>query len=402
MSKLIHITLMKVRLTLKDRGAFIWMFLAPIIFAGVMILVFGNGDKSNADAKYPISIVDEDKGNNAAILLELLNQDKTFELINTDAQKARQDVQNGKTVLGLVIPEGFSKSIDDGNAKKLEVLKLQDNDSTVAMMAIVQNYLYQLKLGITAGNEAEAQLASRKLIKTEEGKKIKEKVQAAFLKNMESSKIGYQSKKLTRENLGLNALSSTAIGVFVMFIMFFVSGGAGNILEEKETGTWNRLLSTPTGTFSILGGYVLGTFMIGWIQTAVLILVSRYVFHVNWGSSPLGLILLFSSFLFAVIGLGTALAALVKSRGQLSALTTIIVMPTSLIAGCMWPRDFMPNTVQKIADYVPQSWVLKGMTDLVARGSDINAVYFPSAVLMLFTIVFFLVGSMFLRQKSRA
>jgi len=402
MSQLIEITRLKIKLTLKDRGALIWMFLAPIIFAGVMILVFGNADKSTGEAKYPIDIVDEDKGHNAAMLQELLKQDKTFELINSDYQKARQNIQNGKTVLGLVIPAGFSQSIDEGKVQKLEVLKLQDNDNTIAMMAIVENYIYQLKLGVTAGNETEAQLTARKLIPAEEGQTVKGKVQAAFLTKMESTKIGYQATKLTPANMKLNALSSAAIGVFVMFIMFFVSGGAGSILEEKETGTWGRLLATPTGNNSILGGFILGSFLIGWIQTGVLILVSRYIFHVNWGSSSGGLILLFSSFLLAIIGLGTALASLVKSRGQLSALTTIIVMPTSLIAGCMWPRDFMPESVQKIADFVPQSWVLKGMTDLVARGSDMQAVYFPTAILLLFTIVFFLAGSTIMRLRSRA
>lgn len=402
MSKLIHITLMKVRLTMRDRGAFVWMFLAPIIFAAVMILVFGSGNTGKADAKYPISIVDEDKGPNAATFIKLLNQDKTFELIHSDEQKARLDIQNGKTVLGIVIPEGFSQSVNEGNSKKLGVLRLQDNDNTIALMAIVENYIYQLKLGITAGNESAAQLTSRNLIKAGESQTISEKVKAAFLSAMESQEIGYTVNKLNSADLGLNALSSTAIGVFVMFIMFFVTGGAGNILEEIETGTWSRLLSTPTRTSSILGGYILGTFLLGWIQTGLLILVSRFVFHVNWGNSPLGLFLLFSSFLLAVIGLGTALAAFVKSRGQLSALTAIIVMPTSLIAGCMWPRDLMPETVQKIADFVPQSWVLKGMTDLVARGSDISSVYFPSAILLLFTFVFFLAGSIFLRQRSWA
>jgi ABC-2 type transport system permease protein len=137
-------------------------------------------------------------------------------------------------------------------------------------------------------------------------------------------------------------------------------------------------------------------FILGWIQVGFLIIISRYLFNINWGNSPLGLVLLFSSFLLSIIGLGAALSSFVKSKSQLSNLSSIIIMPTCLLAGCMWPREFMPDIMLKISNFVPQTWVLKGMTDLVTRGSDITAIFVPSTILMVFASIFFIVGLTFM------
>jgi hypothetical protein len=38
-------------------------------------------------------------------------------------------------------------------------------------------------------------------------------------------------------------------------------------------------------------------------------------------------------------------------------------MPTCLIAGCMWPREFMPDFMLKLSNFVPQTWILKGLSN---------------------------------------
>lgn len=177
-----------------------------------------------------------------------------------------------------------------------------------------------------------------------------------------------------------------------MFIMFFVSLGAGSILEEKEFGTWTRTESTPTRNRTMLCGYVFGNFIIGWLQVGILILFSKYVFNLNWGSSPLGIILLFSSFLLAAIALGTALSSFVKTKKQLTTLVPIVVIPTCLLAGCMWPRDIMSDAMLKASNFVPQTWVIKGSTDLITRNSTVSAIYTPSLILLAFAVVFFILG----------
>ena len=96
------------------------------------------------------------------------------------------------------------------------------------------------------------------------------------------------------------------------------------------------------------------------------------------------------------------MANLVSNKKQLTSLTAIVIMPTSLLAGCMWPRELMPDFLLKIADFVPQSWVIIGMTDLVSRGSEISSVFKPSMVLLIFAAVFFVAAIMVARGRRYA
>lgn len=403
MKKIIFIALLKLKLIFKDKPAAISMFLAPMIFVTVLVLGFGSGGNSTAEARYPVGLVNNDHGAYSKQLLSMINKDNTFKIVECRYNDLEGYLMDGKIAMGIVIKDKFSEAIENNKDGQLEVVKLQNNETTIALAAVINNYVYQLKVGNGAGKAAADILLKSNRISREQAAGAENKVESQFMKNLKTPKIAFEAQKvLNNKKNGLDYMSYSAIGIIIMFLMFFVTRGAGSILEEKEQGTWNKVQSTPTGSSSVMAGYVLGNLMIGWIQVGTLILVSRYVFRINWGNSPLALVILFTAFLLAVIGLGTALASLVKTKSQLSSLSPIIVIPTSLLAGCMWPREVMSETMLAISNYVPQTWVIKGMMDLVARGSDISSVIVPSAILMLFAAVFFIIGLTLMGIQNKA
>ena len=64
------IALHDLRRTLADRGAVMWMFLLPIVFATFFGLVTGGGSADPADAEASLSVVDNDGGVVARGLIE--------------------------------------------------------------------------------------------------------------------------------------------------------------------------------------------------------------------------------------------------------------------------------------------------------------------------------------------
>ena len=82
-------------------------------------------------------------------------------------------------------------------------------------------------------------------------------------------------------------------------------------------------MSTPTGLAPILGGKICGVLLTGLLQLGVLILASRLLFGLEWGSSPLGLVLIAFATVAAASSLGVlivAFAAVTPARQDLSAL----------------------------------------------------------------------------------
>ena len=183
-------------------------------------------------------------------------------------------------------------------------------------------------------------------------------------------------------------LSRSASGFSIMFLMITMMSVTGTILEARSNGVWYRLLSTPASRFEIAFGYLLSFFMIGWIQFGILMLATSIFFDVSWGN-PIYLVLLVSAMLFAIVGLGLLISGFVKTVEQQSAIGNLVVISTCMIAGVYWPLEIEPAFMQKMAEFLPQRWAMKGLTEIAGNGSfPIESI----AILLLFGLVFLLVG----------
>lgn len=76
---------------------------------------------------------------------------------------------------------------------------------------------------------------------------------------------------------------------------------------------------------------------------------------------------------------------------QFGYLSNLIIVPMCMLGGCYWPIDFMPDTLQKIANFVPTSWLIKA-TEKIIYGAKLSEVYIEIFIIILFTITFFLIG----------
>ncbi len=63
-----------------------------------------------------------------------------------------------------------------------------------------------------------------------------------------------------------------------------------------------------------------------------------------------------------------------------------------MLGGCFWPKEIMPDMLQRISEFVPVTWAIKGM-EKILNGGSITTVGNEIIVLLLFALVFFLVGS---------
>ena len=80
--------------------------------------------------------------------------------------------------------------------------------------------------------------------------------------------------ELDKENL----VSFYAAGVGVMFLLFSVSGASGTLLDEVDSGTLDRVLSTRVGMSGLLVGKWLFLTLMGVAQLTVMFLWGRLAF----------------------------------------------------------------------------------------------------------------------------
>jgi ABC-2 type transport system permease protein len=80
-----------------------------------------------------------------------------------------------------------------------------------------------------------------------------------------------------------------------------------------------------------------------------------------------------------------------NSSTSAGAIQNLVITPSCLLAGCFWPVEIMPKSIQKMADFLPQRWTLDTITKL-QQGHHLGSVYLNLLILFAFAIAFFLIA----------
>jgi ABC-2 type transport system permease protein len=395
MGKLFSITALKLKLVAKDKSSIIWMFVAPIIFITVIIYGFNKGDSN----RIKVAVVDEASSQYTTEFLQLMEKDD-YDFYDASLTEARSDIISGKIPAAIVLPKEFDQIILEQSMDKVKVLKLQDSQTSISIMNNIELTIKELQIKYTA-KDAVTNLMDEYQIAYDDSKETE------ILKNYDEiraeDKIKLTSPKVNEDNKDsvYDTMTYSALGIMVIFIMFCIMNNSSGILEEKINGTWRRLLTTKVNSAQILSGNLLAIFLLGVVQSAILVLFSKYAFHIDWGKSVLGIVGIFGAFVFSITGIAMIVGVLVGSKKQLNGLVALIVMPTSLLAGCMWSRDIMSDMLIKLSDFFPQSYILVGVSDLLLNGKVTTTVMECIGKLMIFGVVFFGIAFLCLLCKRK-
>ncbi len=156
-------------------------------------------------------------------------------------------------------------------------------------------------------------------------------------------------------------------GYAIFFSLFGLNAVAATILQEKEDGTFRRLLIAPIQKYALLGGKMFAQFLVTMAQLSIIFLVGYLVFKVHiydW----LTVSLLLMSTSFAATGLGMLLVSLVRTRAQINPVVSLVVLVTSAIGGAWWPLFLEPTWLQQLAKIGITAWAMEGLNGSMILG----------------------------------
>ena len=165
-------------------------------------------------------------------------------------------------------------------------------------------------------------------------------------------------------------ISFYAAGIGVMFLLFSSVGGAGGaLLDEAESGTLERLLSTNIGMTGLLVGKWMFLTLVGFAQLTVMFLWGRVAFGLPLFSHIPGFVVMTVVTATAAAALGLVLASLARTRAQLSGFSTMLILTMSALGGSMFPRFLMSETMQKMGLITFNAWALDGYLKVFWRNA---------------------------------
>ncbi|SPU44356.1 MULTISPECIES: ABC transporter permease [Brevundimonas] len=172
------------------------------------------------------------------------------------------------------------------------------------------------------------------------------------------------------------------LGVILSMTLVMMTSLA--MARERERGTMESLLATPVRPLEVMVGKLAPYVLVGLIQAAVILILSRVLFHVpmqgGWLALAIGLML----FIVGSLALGFLISTLAKTQLQAMQMSFFYVLPSILLSGFVFPFRGMPDWAQAIGTMVPVTHFLR-----VVRGSLLKGVGVENAWGSLTALVIF-------------
>ena len=180
-------------------------------------------------------------------------------------------------------------------------------------------------------------------------------------------------------------------GMGSMYVLFAVLPMSAAFLRERRQWTIQRTLTMPVSRAQVLGGKLLGYFVIGAIQLTV-IFTFGYLLGLRYGSDPLALILTMCAFILSATGLALMLTTFTKTETQASSINLLVALTLAPLGGAWWPLDIVPGWMRIVGHVSPIAWAMDAYNALIFRDAGIGGVMLPVLALLGMAALFFAVG----------
>ncbi len=419
----------------RDKAALALAFILPIGFFSIFAIIFGSMHDTVPRVK--TILVDQDHSDASQSLVNALAHEDTLMVFTHpdatkaqpnppayDAQSAEAAVKAGDVSVALIIPQGWgahpiSFGPDSGTTTpKIQLL----NDSSDAIAPQVVSGMLQ-KAAMTALPATMAEMGRQYTEKYVGSLTPAQKKQwndnLAYLKKLQQNRtqrgtssttnsassgsgsagmISVQTRAVLGESKNKPMISYYAAAVGVMFLLFTASNSAGALLDESDSGTLDRVLSSHIGMTTLLAGKLTYNTLLAFTQLSAMFIFGWAVFHLDLWAHIGGFLVMGLSTAVSVAAFGMLLASLAKTRAQLGAISTLLILTMSSIGGSMFPKYLMSDAMQKAGQFTLNSWAIDGFTKVFWRDQPVTALWPQVAVLLGAGAVLFLLARRFARR----
>ena len=335
---------------LRDPRTLFLMLLVP----GIQLTVFGYA--IDMDVKNIATVVYNLDGRaESRALVDSFKNTGYFNIVRevNTAPEVVEAIVRGEAKVGLRIPPDYSDRILAGEHTDVQVL-IDGSDSTVAMQALNVSNAIALRRSIalladTAGAATDPPVEARPRV--------------LFNPDMRTA----------------NFMVPGLVGIILQLITMLLTAFA--VVREKETGTLEQLMVTPVSRLGLILGKLLPYGVVGIIETVSVLLLMRFLFQVPIAGSVLLLAFFTLIFLFTALGLGLLISTFAGNQIQALQISFLIILPSVLLSGFIFPQESMPHVIYVFAQAVPATYFIQILRGIILRGAGVEDLWMNGAIL---------------------
>jgi ABC-2 type transport system permease protein len=169
--------------------------------------------------------------------------------------------------------------------------------------------------------------------------------------------------------------------------MTLVMMTALSVTREVERGTMESLLATPVEPIEVMAGKLAPYVFVGLVQTAIILLLARFLFDVPMMGGWFGLSLGVALFIVGSLALGFLMSTVARTQLQAMQMSVFYILPSILLSGFMFPFRGMPAWAQAIGEVVPVTHFLRVVRGALLKGQGIEDMWRELLALTAFVCV---------------
>ncbi len=358
LQRVFALTKKELKKTVREPAVLFMIFLFPIVFVVAFGASFG-GFGGSAQANYQIGVLNYDGGANSQMLINALGETQIVTVSSyTDNATAQADLSQGKMQALVIIPEGFSNSINTYYASPA--------DANQWTNTTLQLYLDK---GSLVATQAVPPI-------------IQQTVDGMLNQQTQQSPIQLSTASLV-EVKQTSALDFIAPGMFTFASIFLIMMVAQSFTQDRENGMMKRIRISPITSTEFMTSLVLSYLVIALIQAAILFGITyalgfRPAVDGAAYAFTFAMVLIFS---VSNIGFGLITATISKSSSAATGLSFLFVLPQLFLG--TFVSNSLSGGAQIASNIVPSHYVTDALTSLFLRGASITS----ATVLIDFAVV---------------
>ena len=160
-----------------------------------------------------------------------------------------------------------------------------------------------------------------------------------------------------------------------------------SVAREREEGTFEQLLGTPSLPVVILIGKAFAPILVGFIEAAILFLVGVLWFDVPFYGSLFALFMTLLVFFISSAGIGLGISALCQNMQQVQVYSSLYLVPNGVLSGLITPIRNMPLPLQWLTYINPLRFALDALRRIYFQGATLTQVSYNFGPMVIISLV---------------
>jgi len=343
----------------RDRKTLLILFGMPV----VQIIIFGFA-LTNEVRDASVLIVDHARDEVSRAIVEKMRASEYFDVEEVAAlrdDEVRRAFQSGRARLAVVFPPRLGTDLQHfGNGSVQIIADASDPNSAQTLTSYFTQLLIDYQRHLSGGT----------LVK------------------------GIRTEVKMLYNPRLEGAHNFVPGVMALVLMIVcVLMTSVSIVREKQTGTMEVLLVSPTRPELVILSKAVPYLLLSIVNILSILLLSVFVLNLPIAGNA-GLLLMVS-IVFIITSLSLGLLISVKAETQEAAMLVALLgmfLPTLLFSGFMFPIENMPLALQYFSNVVPAKWYYLAVQDIMLKGSGFRSIWQEVLILSVMTLLFLVVS----------